>query len=447
MDFATTMIDISIVAALLLIGTILRAKIRIFQRFVIPASVLAGIVGLILGHNIVGVLPTGDHYASYAATLINIVFAGIFIGRTIPPLKKLGETAGAQTLYAVFNNFGQLAIGMLVVIIFTAIGITLHSTFGMQLILAFQGGVGVPSAFAPMYEGLGWSSEAASAVGETCAITGLVLSILIGFIILNIGAVRNFTQKKFHEAGKRVESKTFVEPEKRQSIGKGITNPEALSTLGFNFAFMALAILGGKVVQQILVANFPQLRFIPLFPFVLVGGIIVQVFLQKTGLDGYVDRGTVGSISSVALDVLIVTALISIQPNLIVMYAVPLVVILILGTGFNLWQMMWLAPRVLPGAWFEKALSEWGQGTGSTPSAMLLLRSADPELETGAAEAFGLKMFFTSPTMVPMLMIISPIVASRGAPFVLGIYVVGMIVLLALLRTVSWIRRPEVKWV
>ncbi|MBU6997669.1 MAG: hypothetical protein HXS49_12095 [Theionarchaea archaeon] len=446
MDFATTMIDISIVTVLLIVGAIVRAKVRVLQRFVIPVSVIAGVIGLVLGHNVLGVLPTSQEYADYAAALINVVFAGVFIGRTIPSFKKLGETAGAQTLYAVFNNFGQIVVGMLVVVLFAAAGMALHPTFGMQLILGYQGGVGVPSAFAPMYEGLGWSSEAASAVGETCAITGLVLSILVGFIILNIGVAKNLTQKKFHEKGEKLVSNTFVPPGERKSIGSQITNPEAVSSIGFSFGFMALAILGGKVVQTVLVSTFPQLRYIPLFPFVLVGGIVVQIFLQKTNLDTYVDRGTVSALSSVALDVLIVTALISIKPSLVVVYALPLLVMLVLGTVFNLWQMTWLAPRVLPGAWFEKALSEWGQGTGSTASAMLLLRSADPELETGAAEAFGLKMFFTSPTMVPMLMIISPIVANKGPLFVLGAYFVGMIVVLAVLRAVSWIKRPDVSW-
>ncbi len=447
MELETVLLDVSIVAALLLVGAIIRAKVKILQRYVIPAAVIGGLIGLLLGHNGLGVLPTTQEYSQYAAVLINLVFAGIFIGRTIPPLKKLGETAGAQTFYAVFSNFGQIAVGMLVVIVFSALGYAIHSTFGMQLILGFQGGVGVPSAFAPMYENLGWTSEAARAVGETCAVTGLVLSIAIGFLAINLGVVRGFTKKNFFKEGKRVESRTFVPKKERKSIGNGITNPEALSTLAYNFGFMALAILGGKIVQWALVSNFSQLRFIPLFPFVLVGGILVQIILQKTGLDAYVDRGTVGSISSIALDVLIVTALISIRPDMVVMYVLPLTVVIVLGIVFNLWQMTWLAPRVLPGAWFEKALSEWGQGTGSTPSAMLLLRSVDPELETGAAEAFGLKMFFTSPTMVPMLMLISPVVVSRGPLFVLGIYLAGMIAIIVGLRAFAWIKRPDVKWI
>lgn len=108
---------------------------------------------------------------------------------------------------------------------------------------------------------------------------------------------------------------------------------------------------------------------------------------------------------------------------------------------------MWMAPRVLSGAWFEKALCEFGQGTGPTPTAMLLLRSVDPELETGAAEAFALKMFFISLTMVPMLTLLSPIVASKGAFFVLCVYIAAMLALIVIPRAVAWIRRPEVKWI
>ncbi len=438
MDVMTLLIDVSIIAVMLLVGAIIRAKVRILQRFVIPAAVIGGIIGLVLGHNGLRWLPTSDNYVQYASTLINVIFASLFLGRKIPPIAKLGETAGTQTLFAVFNNFGQIAVGMIVVLLFTLFGLGLHPTFGMQLILGYQGGVGVPTAFSKVYEQLGWSADAAAAVGEACALTGLVLSILVGLVLVNIGIARRFTKKAFHQSGKKVESVTFLSEGERKSVGMGITNPEALSNLGYNLAFLAIAVLIGKGVQMGLVGLFRQLRFIPLFPFVLIGGILVQLVLQLAKLDEYVDRGTISSISSVALDVLIVAALIGLRPQLVFVYAAPLVVMLVLGVAFNLWQTVWLAPRVLPGAWFEKSLSEFGQGTGSTPSAMLLLRSVDPELETDAAEAFALKMFFTSPTMVPMLILISPVVATRGPLFTLAIYAAGMVVLFVLFRLLMW---------
>lgn len=446
MDFLQIIIDISTICIFLLVGAIVRTKVRIFQRYVIPASVIGGIIGLILGHNVLAWVPTSQAYVKYAGALINILFAGLFIGRKIPSIGKLGRIAGAQTAFAVFNNFGQIGVGMLVVIVFGLFGFALHPTFGMQLILGYQGGVGIPTAFAPMFGKLGWTGKEAAAVGETCAIMGMILAILIGVIWVNIGIARNFTVRKFHEMGRTIESPTFLPETERKPLGKQIANTEALSNLGLNFAFMAIAIILGKLIQMGLVGAFAQLRFVPLFPFVLVGGMILQLFLQKTNLDTYVDRDSVGAISSVALDVLIVASLVAINLKIVIMFALPLIVMIVLGLVFNIWQIMWMAPRVLPGAWFEKSICEYGQGTGSTPQALLLLKIVDPQFETDAAEAFGLKMFFTSPTMVPMLFFISPLVVSQGPLTILIAYIILMAALLGICRILCWEKRPEVKW-
>ncbi len=55
------------------------------------------------------------------------------------------------------------------------------------------------TAVAPMMSKMGWSVTEASAVGETCAVAGLVLSVLIGVIIVNIGTARNFTVKNIEK--------------------------------------------------------------------------------------------------------------------------------------------------------------------------------------------------------------------------------------------------------
>ena len=87
-----------------------------------------------------------------------------------------------------------------------------------------------------------------------------------------------------------------------------------------------------------------------------------------------------------------------------------------------------MAPRILPGAWFEKGICEFGQSTGSTPQAMLLLRMIDPKLETDAAESFALKMVFFSPVMFPMTMILVPFIVSKGPVLFMGIYVALMLI-------------------
>jgi ESS family glutamate:Na+ symporter len=316
----------------------------------------------------------------------------------------------------------------------------------LQLVVGFQGGVGVGTAVAPMVGKLGWSATKAAAIGETCGVIGLVLSVMIGVVIVNIGTARNFTVKKFQEGEHHVDSVTFLPDEERKSIGKEITSPEAGSSLVFNFGIMGLAILCGHLIHFGIVTAAPPLEFLPKFPFALIGGLIVQSIMQRSRLDSYIDKGTVDSISGFALDTLIIASLMAIDLSVVATYALPLTVMIIAGLVFNFWQVKWMGPRILPGAWFEKSVCEFAQSTGSTPQAMLLLRMMDPRLNTGAAEAFALKMFFFSPVMFPMTMILMPFIVSKGPALFLLIYVALMAFVLLICRLTCWQKREKVKW-
>ena len=97
---------------------------------------------------------------------IDVVFAGLFIGKVIPSIRELGRTAGAQTAFAYFNGFGQIAIGLAVVVLFGMLGTQLNPIFGLQLVVGFQGGVGVGTAVAPMVGEMGWSAAEAAAAAS-----------------------------------------------------------------------------------------------------------------------------------------------------------------------------------------------------------------------------------------------------------------------------------------
>ena len=446
MVLSQVLVDLAIISLFLVLGTIVRQKITAFQKYIIPASVLGGIIGLIVGKNVLGLLPISDNYTQFGVIGIDVVFACLFLGRNIPGIGQLGRSAGAQTAYAYFNGFGQIAIGLLVVVAFGSIGYSLHPMFGLQLLAGFQGGVGIGTAVAPMMADLGWSASEAAAVGETCAVAGLAMSVVIGIVIINIGIARNLTVKKFRGTDQKIQSPTFKPVEERRYINKEITSPEAASSFAFNFGFIGMALLCGRLIYLGIVSAVPELKIMPTFPFVLIGGIIVQVLLQKTHVDNYVDRSTVETISGFALDVLIVASLMAIKPSAVLTYATPLTLMVILGLMFNLWQFKWLGPRILPGAWFEKGVCEYAQSTGSVPQAMLLLRMVDPRLETDAAEAFALKMLFFSPVMFPLSVILAPIIVSRGPLLFFGIYCALLIIILAICRATCWQDRPREKW-
>ena len=71
--------DFAIASLLILIGQFLRAKIKFFQEFFIPSSLIAGLIALLLGGQFLDVLHFSSGAGSYAGMLIIIVFTVVGI--------------------------------------------------------------------------------------------------------------------------------------------------------------------------------------------------------------------------------------------------------------------------------------------------------------------------------------------------------------------------------
>ena len=269
---------------------------------------------------------------------------------------------------------------------------------------------------------------------------------VVGTILVNWGRARNFSVTQADPAAERLDSPTFKGHQDRRPLGVHLTNSEALSTLSYCFAFIGLAIIIGYLMQSGVVRLVPLLKYIPVFPFVLVAGLLVQVVMQLTRLDSYVDHETTNELSSFALDFVIVSALMAVDFRIIWSFGPPILIMLLAGIVFNLWWAMWLAPRVLPGAWFEKSLCEFGQATGATPQALMLLKMADPDLASDAAGPFALKLFLFIPTINLLPIMLAPMIAQKGAPMFLGLFTAATVGTAVLMMVLSRHKRPEVKW-
>jgi ESS family glutamate:Na+ symporter len=75
----------------------------------------------------------------------------------------------------------------------------------------------------------------------------------------------------------------------------------------------------------------------------------------------------------------------------------PFLVLALVGLAWNLAVFWWLAPRLFADAWFERGLTDFGQGTGVTATGLLLLRMADPYGRSDVLEAFSFKQLVFEP--------------------------------------------------
>jgi glutamate:Na+ symporter, ESS family len=140
-------------------------------------------------------------------------------------------------------------------------------------------------------------------------------------------------------------------------------------------------------------------RSFPLFPLAMLGGLIIQIVASKVGVATYFDRATFSRILGFALDFLVVAAISAIRLDVFLAFFWPFSILMLSGLAWVLFATWFIAPRMLPDAWFERAITEYGMQTGVTAMGLLLLRVADPHFETPAAKAFGFKQIVYEPFM------------------------------------------------
>ncbi len=429
------------ICVLLVLGKIVRSAVPALQKLYLPASVIGGVIGLIL-INLVGDSVSSDWYASWSSFpgfLINVVFAALFLGiETSGKTKGLWKQVAPQVCFGQMVAWGQYVVGLGIVIIFLGPVFGVPGVFGNLIEIGFEGGHGTVGGLAETFAQLGWPEG--KDLGYTVATSGMILGIVIGMILVNIAARRGHVDniRTFEDQSKL--EKIGIYPETQQpSAGRQTVFPDSVDSLALHISLIGIAILIGYIFKQFLayldafapksIQDLHILVSFPLFPLCMIGGLILQSFLKRTKTDFIADSGQMQRLSGTALDFLVVSAVATIRIEFVLAYWQPLLVLVIVGTLWNTFLVLVVAKRMLPDAWFEKAIAEFGQSMGVTATGLLLLRTVDPETKTNAASAFGYKQLVHEPIMGGGIWtsIAVPLVMTQGAPFVFVICAVALV--------------------
>ena len=344
-------------------------------------------------------------WAGLPGLLINVVFATLFLGRKIIPLRKIWGFAGPQIVFGQTLAWGQYVVGIALAGLVLVPLFSMSPLSGALIEISFEGGPGTAAGLEPLFGELDFSEGADLALG--LATVGFVGGLATGLIMTAIRRRRTGGGTR----GRREDTP----PLHRDFAGfLADTHGEYLSmrvlprTL-LQFGFVALAIGGGIGIKwllgllesavQLLVAFPDVVEFIPLFPLAMLGGIGVQLALQKTGRDGLVDSSTMSFIGALALELVIVTAIATMSLEVIADNLVPFILLALAGTVWNIGGFLVMAPRLMPKQWFERGIGDYGQSMGMTVTGLLLMRSADPGNRSKAMERFGYKQLLFEPVV------------------------------------------------
>ena len=431
------MLSFACLSVLLGLGYWIRRKLIVLQRLYLPASVIAGLLGLIL----INTLPLpADWTAGWSklpGILINIVFACLFLGVEIPGISKIWKSAGRQLAYGQIVAWGQYVVGIGLVLFLLGPLFGLNELFGAVLPVGFEGGHGTAGGLGPVFDDLDWSAGKDFALAAATA--GILGAIIVGMALINWAVRKGYvTEKKPpHENIEKEDWTGSLPKETRPAAGRLTVSSDVIESLSLHLVIVSAAILIGYGCKELLLLLQSVIPFatkhnllgsFPLFPLCMLGGLLVQLSADRFDPNDHIDHGLIRRIQNTALDFLVVAAIATIRLDVVAQGWLPLLILVSAGIGWNVFCVLVLARRVFKNAWFERSIAEMGQSMGVTATGLLLLRVVDPDYKTPAAEAFACKQLLHEPFMGGGLWtgMAIPLIAAIGAAPVFGITVAAV---------------------
>jgi ESS family glutamate:Na+ symporter len=273
--------------------------------------------------------------------------------------------------------------------------------------IGFQGGHGTAAGLKKTFEELGFQEGVDLGLGV--ATGGVLAGFLSGIILLRVlqridkheSAGRN---RSVHQTAASLPSP----PDEGSGSRSGQKIESIVSQLTIQGGFIAMTITAGWILlqglqrlEQMLLADTGQglIRYLPLFPVVLIASMLVNAVFRKFHIFNLLKRKSIEQIGALALDILIVAAIATLNLSVLYRYSLALTGLIGIGILWNIGLFLIAGPLLYPRIWYVRALPDYGGATATTASGILLAGIADPENRTGNKTAYTLKQPFYEPFM------------------------------------------------
>lgn len=410
------LMDIGWISLLLIIGNLMRRFIPWFQKLLIPAPITAGLLGLLLGPNALGIIQFSEHFGDYATILIAAVFGALPF--TMDFDAKVRQRARTMWSYSVGMYLTQWGFFALLGVLLFAPLFNTPDWFGIMLPVGFVGGFGVAAAVGGALDSAGMAE--ATSLGFTAAAVGMFSAIVGGVIFARWGSKKGHTNElpALDKLPEDMRTGIISLPGQRPSVGRATTSPSSIEPIALHVAALAVTLFLANILTNWVNDAFPALSF-PLFAMAFLVGLAGVGVLHLIKAPHYLDTKLMGSVSGASTDFLVAVGIASIVPAVVATYIVPLIILFVVGLAFCLVLFFYVAPRVFEHGWFERAVFSWGWATASVATGIAVLKIVDPEQKSGTLEEFGMAYVGFAPFEIAAA-IIAPIAIIAGLVWLFG---------------------------
>lgn len=389
MTVTDVLIDFSMISVLLMAAAWLRRKVKIFQHYYIPAALIAGVLGLLLGPQVLGKFSPvyfkySESISQWAGAISAVIFSCSFIGI------KLEKVSGsALQTYFLAGTVHQLQVVSALTATFV-LGLfftDLKFGFGILPVMGFYGGHSMAISAGTVFQDAGYWADG-PAVGATFATMGMLTGVICGMIIINRAAQKGITKVKMKREELPQSMLTgYVPPQERSSIGNAVSSSSCIDPLAAQLMLVGFIIFCGYILRDILLKINPLFKNLPLFACCLIFSAVFCLCTQKNErINNVIDRPTIIRISGTALEYMITSSLATTSLKIFVNYGIPLLVVGITVIVFTYIGCFILSKIILTkGDRFETSIGLFGQTCGVLATGLMLLKVVDPDYKTNAA--------------------------------------------------------------
>lgn len=440
------------IGMLLMLGTLIRAKVPLFQKLLFPSSLIGGLIGFVLINlDLVG-MPTSTGWKDITPNIFRMItfhlfafgFVGIGLLQTKKPASGKVVMRGALWIALVFGmTFSvQALIGKGVFVLWQDLfGGTFETVNGYLLGAGFTQGPGQTQAYATIWQ-TSYQTANALSVGLAFAAVGFLVAGIVGVPLAFYGIKKGWVSI---EGGKLPQCflRGLMDKGDNPTCARSTTHPANIDSVAFHLAIMAtlyaLAYAFGVWWLCTMPKGINGLGIGMIFAWGMFFAMIARKLMAKFDLIHLLDGETTRRLTGATVDFMICAVFMGIQVRQLQEVAMPFLIAVVLGTIATLFICLWFGRRS-PEHGFERGLTLFGYCTGTAASGLLLLRIVDPEFDTPVAVEVGLMNVFATILFKPISWSM-PFVPVEGFPM-LWIFVAVTVVTPIVMYFLKMIRKP-----
>ena len=386
-------IQLGLIAGAILLAQLLRQKVSLIRKSLMPVAVLAGFLLLIAKY--AGLVKLDG------AIMETLVYHGIALGfiamsLRVPAQKQSagGDLTGLKSGAVIVSTYLVQGITGLIITLFLAYTFMpgLFKAAGLLLPMGYGQGPGQANNIGSSYEALGFAGG--RSFGLSIAAAGYLVACIVGVVILNILSRRGKLGSARRSAAEEPGVDFFQSKDE-------IPVSDSIDKLSVQIAMVVLVYLATYLAAWGITSGIAALSaglagtvntLIWGFNFIIGSAlaILLRVLLEKAKKAGIIRRQyqnnyLLNRISGFFFDIMIVAGIASINLEDIRGLWVPFVLMAVAGAAVTWLHLRFVCRDVYRDYYYEGLISMYGMLTGTISSGVLLLREIDPDLATPAA--------------------------------------------------------------